>query len=105
MKWLTKLDLNKGFHQIKLTKRAQERCAVVTPQGKFIFKKMLFGLVNATATFQRLMDIVLKGAHQYSRAYIDNILVYSETWEEHLQQVEHVLQRLGKAGLTTDPSK
>ena len=58
---LSKLDLSRGFYQVMLAEGAKEKTAIVTPFGKLEFTRMPFGLVNATSTFQRLMDRVLEG--------------------------------------------
>ena len=61
---------------------------------------MPFGLHNAPATFQRLMNRVLQGCQSFAQAYIDDIVVYSRTWEEHLQHLRKVFNCLLQAGLT-----
>ena len=76
---LSKLDLSKGFYQVGLADAAKEKTAVVTQFGKWEFTRMPFGLVNATSTFQRLMNGVLVGMTDYCSAYVDDILVYSGT--------------------------
>ena len=98
-RFLSKLDLNKGFYQVRLSEQAQLKTAIVTPFGKFQFTKMPFGLVNATSTFQRLMDRALEGMQEFSSAYIDDILIYSPDWESHLGHIELVMERLKEAGL------
>ena len=98
-RFLFKLDLNKGFYQVRLSEQAQLKTAIVTPFGKFQFTKMPFWLVNATSTFQRLMDRVLEGMQEFSSAYIDDILIYSPDWESHLGHIELVMERLKEAGL------
>ena len=74
---LSKLDLSKGFYQVQMVECDQEKTAVVTQFGKLEFKRMPFRLVNATFTFQRVMDRVLEGMAEYCSAYVDDILVYS----------------------------
>ena len=66
---------------------------------------MPFGLQGAPATFQRLIDRVLKGMESYAAAYLDDLVIHSRTWAKHLAQVRSVLQRLREAGLTAKPSK
>lgn len=56
-------------------------------------------------TFQRLMDIILQPHRWYAAAYLDNIIIHSSTWTEHLQQLRAVLEELHKAGLTANPRK
>ncbi|KAG6926549.1 hypothetical protein G0U57_011855, partial [Chelydra serpentina] len=62
-------------------------------------------LHRAVATFQRLMNQVLSPHSSYAAAYIDNIVIYSSSWEEHLQHLADMLRALGKAGLTANPAK
>ena len=102
---LSKMDMCKGFHQVAMTNDAREKTAIVTPFGKMEYSRMPFGLVNATSTFQRLMDIVLDWLQLMCSAYVDDIIVYSGSWEEHLKDIDTMLGRLKKAGLTAKPSK
>lgn len=81
---LSKLDLTKGYWQIPLTPSSQEKTAFAAPQGLFHFTQMPFGLHRAAATFQRLMDQVLQNHTQYTAVYIDDIIIYSPTWDQHL---------------------
>jgi len=66
------------------------------PFGLFEFEVMPFGLHNAPATFQRLMNHILL---DFTRAYIDDIVIFSQSWEEHLGHLGEVFRRLAKAGL------
>ena len=75
----TKLDLLKGYWQVPLTDRAHEILAFVT-QGNFChYTVMAFGMRNAPATFQRLVNKVLKGV-AYCEAYLDDVMIYSSSW-------------------------
>jgi len=103
--YLSKLDLNKGFYQIPVAEADQPKTAFVTPWGKYHFVRMPFGLKNAPATFQRCMNHILQGLEQSANAYIDDVIIFSQTWEDHLLHVEQVLQRLRQAGLTAKPAK
>ena len=102
---LSKLDLSKGFYQVRMAECDQEKTAVVTQFGKLEFKWMPFGLVNATSTFQRLMDRVLEGIAEYCSAYVDDILVYSPDWKTYLVHLDLVLGKLKEVGLTAKASK
>lgn len=104
-KYLTTLDLCKGYWQVPLTERSKKLTAFRTPWGLFQFTVMPFGLHGAPATFQRLMDQVLCGFSDFASAYLDDIVIYSTTWEEHLEHLHAVFDRLGTAGLTVNPSK
>lgn len=103
-KFLTTIDLSKGYWQIPLTQRSRELTAFKTLWGLFHFKVLAFGLHGAPASFQRLMDQVLQGL-TFTAAYLDDIVIYSNTWEQHLQHIQEVLQRLQKAGLTVNSRK
>ncbi|KAL0147249.1 hypothetical protein M9458_057442 [Cirrhinus mrigala] len=100
-KYLTTMDLSKGYWQIPLTPSSRPLTAFRTPGGLFHFKVLPFGLHGAVATFQRLMDQVSCGL-TFASAYLD-IVVYSNTWEEHVQHLREVLGRLEKASLTVNP--
>ena len=104
-KFISKIDLNKGFHQIPVS--ASDRCktAFCTPWGKFEFLVMPFGLRNGPSVFQRLMDQVLLKDGDKSVVYIDDIGIFSSSWEEHCKDICTVLSRLKGAGLTANTSK
>ncbi|MGH0153042.1 UNVERIFIED_CONTAM: hypothetical protein FKN15_023917, partial [Acipenser sinensis] len=103
--YLTTLDLTKGYWQIPLTPDSREKTAFATPWGLFQYKVMPFGLHGAPATFQRLMDKILRPHVEYASAYIDDIVIHSESWKDHVQKVEAVLNSLREAGLTANPEK
>ncbi|XP_075768775.1 uncharacterized protein LOC142821515 isoform X2 [Pelodiscus sinensis] len=103
--YLLTLDLTKGYWQIPLSPEAQAKTAFATPFGLYQFKNMPFGLHGAAATFQRLMNQVLRDHQDYAAAYIDDIVIFSESWEKHLEHVTSVLRALREAGLTANPKK
>jgi len=76
----TKIDLVKGYHQVPVEHASQEKTAIVTPFGLFQYRRMPFGLRNATQTFQRLMDVVIQPVPA-AMVYIDDVLVASRTEE------------------------
>ncbi|XP_038867501.1 AMP deaminase 2-like [Salvelinus namaycush] len=104
-RYITTLDLTKGYWQIPLTPRAKEKTAFATPDGLFQYTVMPFGLHGAPATFQRLMNKVLKPHQAYAAAYLDDVGIYSPDWESHLPRVQAVLDALRKAGITANPAK
>ncbi|XP_065426955.1 uncharacterized protein LOC135976185 [Chrysemys picta bellii] len=104
-KYLSTFDLTKGYWQIPLEGEAQQKSAFITDIGLYEFTVLPFGLVNAGATFQRLVNRVLNGLQHYARAYIDDIAVFSNTWGDHKEHLEVVLSKLKEAGLTVKPSK
>uniref|UniRef100_A0AAY4E6M7 ribonuclease H n=1 Tax=Denticeps clupeoides TaxID=299321 RepID=A0AAY4E6M7_9TELE len=103
-KYVTKLDLLKGYWQVPLTTRACEISAFVTPDNFLQYNCMAFGMRNAPATFQRLMQKVLSGLCN-CEAYLDDIVVYSCNWEDHLTNLERVFERLCSANLTLNLAK
>ncbi|GBG73152.1 hypothetical protein CBR_g12870 [Chara braunii] len=99
-KVFSKIDLNSGYHQIEVDPSDQHKTTFKTRDGLYKFIVMPFGLTNAPATFQCLMDKVLR--HQLNRfvvVYLDDILIFSKTMEEHLKHLEEVLQVLKEAQL------
>ena len=97
--YVTKFDLLKGYWQVPLTARAKEVSAFVMLDGLYQYKVMPFGMKNAPATFQRLINGVLSGLDG-CEAYIDDVVVYSNTWEQHLLQIRSLMYRLTDAKLT-----
>ena len=79
---------------------SREKTAFTTPFGLYEFEVMPFGLHNAPATFQRTMNRVLRDCQEFSRACIDDVIIFSESWEEHLDNLSQVFDRLRCAGLT-----
>ncbi|XP_069139203.1 LOW QUALITY PROTEIN: uncharacterized protein [Argopecten irradians] len=102
--YFSKLDLTKGYWQVPMSERAKEMTAFSTHYGLFQFKVMPFGLVNAPATFSRLMRKLLMGMANVEN-FIDDILMYTKTWTEHLETLRELFLRLRKAGLTARPTK
>eukprot|EP00731_Ephydatia_muelleri_P015573 Em0008g1293a len=100
-RYISTLDLTRGYWQVPMAKASRHLTAFTTPFGLFQFRVMPFGLQGAPATFQRLMDKVLQGLEDYAAAYIDNLVIHSTTWEEHLTQIQTVFQRLRLVGLTS----
>lgn len=103
-RYVTKLDLLKGYWQVPLTSRASEISAFVTPDALLQYSVMAFGMRNAPATFQRLMNQVLSGVTNVE-VYLDDVVVFSNTWEEHLNQLYVIFDRLNKASLTLNLAK
>ena len=88
-----------------MSPESREKTAFATPFGLFEFEVMPFGLHNAPATFQRMINHVLKDCQKFARAYIDDIVIFSDSWEEHMGHMQEVLAKLQKAGLTLKLSK
>ena len=103
-KFFTKLDLLKGYYQVPIAEEDQQKTAVITPFGTYVFKYTCFGLRNAGATFQRLMDTIF-GNIPYVVIYVDDILIFSSSYKQHLQHLRAVLELLRDNGLLVKPSK
>ena len=103
-KFFTMLDLMSGYHHIALDQDAVKKTAFVTPFGKDEYIKVSFGLVQAPAYFQNLMNKVLNGLH-FILAYLDDVIIFSETEEQHLKHIQIVLARLKQANWKLKKSK
>ena len=103
-KFFTVLDLTAGYWQFKMGAESKKWTAFKTHLGVFEFERMPFGLCNAGATFQRAMDSMLRGL-SFASAYIDDIMVASKTFEEHLQHLEAVFKRLRECRLKVKTRK
>ncbi|XP_051724240.1 uncharacterized protein LOC127498671 isoform X1 [Ctenopharyngodon idella] len=99
------LDLTKGYWQIPLSPLSKEKTAFTTPFGLHQFVTLPFGLFGAPATFQRLMDRILRPHAAYAAAYLDDIIIFSHDWQRHMQHLRAVLRSLRGAGLTANPKK
>ena len=107
-KYFTKLDLHSGYHQVRVRDEDAHKTAINTPLGHFEFRVMGFGLCNAPATFQSLMNDILR---PYLRKFIvvflslDDISIFSKTWEDHLEHVREIMEVLQRNQLLCKPSK
>ena len=89
-KYLTKIDMTRGYWQVPLEEDSIPVSAFVTPSGHFEWRYMPFGLRNAPATFSRLVNRLLKGLESFSGAYLDDVIIFSDNWEEHLKHLKLV---------------
>lgn len=105
-KYFVALDLRSGYWQIPMAEESIKYTAFRTPQGLFEFTVMPFGLTNAPSTFQRAMDFLLADLKYYGTSvYLDDILIYGETFEKCFAKLEVILGRLKEAGLTINLEK
>ena len=105
-KYFSTLDLCSGFHQLPMAPEDQQKTAFSTQDGHFHFTRMPFGVCNGPSSFQRLMTTVLAGLQwEICLVYIDDIIVFGRTFEEHVDRLSTVLDRLAAAGLKLKPKK
>jgi len=98
--YFSTLDQAAGYWQIPVDETDKEKTAFITYNGLYEFNVVPFGLCNAPATFQRLMNLLLAGLHwQICLVYLDDILIFSRTFEEHLCRLKIVFDKLQGAGL------
>ncbi|KAK8372347.1 hypothetical protein O3P69_008288 [Scylla paramamosain] len=103
-RYVSKFDLLQGYYQLGLTERASQISAFITPEGLYHFKVLPFGMRNAPSSFQRLMNHVVMGLSGV-RCYLDDLVVFSDDWGQHLQRLRDLFQRLTAANLTINPNK
>lgn len=104
--WFSSLDLRSGYWQVPLSPEARPKTAFCTGRGLWQFRVLCFGLCNAPATFERLMEKVLAGIpRQECLVYLDDILAHGSSFESALEVLRKVLQRIAAAGLRLHPDK
>ncbi|UYV62631.1 hypothetical protein LAZ67_2001358 [Cordylochernes scorpioides] len=105
-KFFTTLDLAHGYLQIPLTDKAKLKTAFITPDDTGQFERMIFGLANAPAEFQRLMHTVLGPLlNKKAFCYLDDVIIPAKDWREMIERLREVLERIRSAKLTLKPSK
>lgn len=106
MKYFTTIDLASGFHQIPLNNNDIEKTAFSVNNGKYEFVRLPFGLKNAPAIFQRVMDDVLhEHIGKICYVYIDDIIIFGETLDEQIKNLKIILETLRKANFKIQPDK
>jgi hypothetical protein len=105
-KFFTTLDFRSGFYQVELEEDSKEKTAFVTSTGLYEFERMGMGLTNAPATFQRLVNQIFRPLEWKNvLTYLDDVIIFSESFEDHLQHIRSVFELLLKANLKLKPSK
>ena len=106
MEWFCTLDLASGYFQVAMEEADKPKTAFTTHKGLFQFNAMPFGVTNGPATFERLMELILRGL-QWERClvYLDDVIVFGKTFEDTLCNLRLVFERLRDANLTLKPKK
>ena len=103
--YFSKLDLKLGFYQIPIKETDKEKTAFVTPFGLYQFNVLPMGLKNSPPTFQKVMTDTLKSCRNFSLVYLDDIIVFSKSFQEHLHHLERILLALQAKQLILNPPK
>ena len=107
-RWFSTLDLKSGYHQIALADKDKQKTAFSSGSGLSLWqwRVMPFGLCNAPATFERLMEVVLSGLHWKSLlVYLDDVIVFGTSFHEEIERLRDVFRRMRSAGLKLNPKK
>lgn len=99
-KYLSSLDIKSAYWQVPIEESSKPLTAFICHKGLYQFKRMPFGLHNAPATWQRLIDRILTDLAPYVFVYLDDVVIVTQTFEEHLRVLEEVFNRLKGAGIT-----
>ena len=104
--WFSTLDLQSGYFQLKVKEADRAKTVFVTKDGLFEFLVMPFGLCNVPSTFERAMELILRGLQwKHLLIYLDDVILFSKTFPEHLGRLWEVLKRFSENGLKIKPSK
>ncbi|MES9881596.1 MAG: reverse transcriptase domain-containing protein [Sedimenticola sp.] len=105
-RWFSTLDLASGYWQVEMDSKDAEKTGFSTTCGLYQFTVMPFGLCNAPATFERMMEVILSGLHwETCLLYIDDIIVFADSFGQHLERLSEILSRIESAGLKLSPKK
>ena len=99
-------DVTSSYHQIPVKSQDVPKTAFVTKYGLYEFKTMPFGVCNGPPSCQRLMELILHGLQwQICLIYLDDIIVFSDNFNDHISRLDLVLKRISEAGLKLKPEK
>ena len=103
--YFSKLDLKSGFYQIPIRDSDKDKTVFVTPFGLYQFNVLPMGLKNSPPTFQKVMTDTLKACRLFSLVYLDDIIIFSKSFEEHMNHLECILTALQEKQLVLNPPK
>ncbi|CAG2226067.1 Transposon Ty3-G Gag-Pol polyprotein,Transposon Ty3-I Gag-Pol polyprotein [Mytilus edulis] len=102
----SRLDLTTAYYQMPMDEHSKHKTAFITHDNLYQFKRMPYGLNNACQSFQSLMTQVLRGlTWKHCLVYVDDVIIWSEDFESHLQHLDLIFQRLNQANLKLRPKK
>ena len=104
-KFISTVDLTRGYWQVPLAAEDKHKTAFTSPFGLYQFCVMPFGLNGAPATFQRLMNEVVRDMEKFAHAYLDDLVIFSDTWEEHHSDLRAILEKVQLFALTAKMAK
>ena len=104
-KFFSTLDLKEAYYSLPIEKQSQSLAAIITYSGVFIPRRCTFGLKNAPTRFQQMMDDMFMDCKEFTYIYLDDILIFSKTGEEHLHHLKQVLHVISKNGLCLNTEK
>ena len=104
-KYFSKLDLKSGFYQIPIREADKEKTAFITPFGLFQFNVLPMGLKNSPPTFQKVMTNTLAPCRQFALVYLDDIIVFSTTYDDHISHLNQVFIALNNRNFVLNPPK
>ena len=104
-KYFSKVDLRRAYHQIPVHPEHQIKSTINTTLGLFKFKRMPYGLKNAGACFQRNINLILNHLNSFSYVYMDDVIIFSQTPEEHIDHLKELFQTLSKHRILVNMEK
>ena len=105
-KYFSALDLSSGYYNVEIKENDREKTAFATRKGQYEFNHMPFGLCGAPASFQRLVNLILRDENFYKcLIYLDNILIFGRSIEEHNERLRTVLEKIRQSKVKLSPSK
>jgi len=105
-KYFSTCDMRSAYYQVRVKESDVPKTCFVTRKGVFAFNVLSFGLVNAPSTFQRLVDLTLSGlTWEICLAFLDDVVIFSRNFKEHIERLELVFDRLRRAHLKLKPTK
>ncbi|CAF1169558.1 unnamed protein product [Didymodactylos carnosus] len=103
--YFSKLDLKSGFWQLPIDEKDRHKTAFKTPFGLYEWNVLAQGLKNSPPTFQRVLSKTLESCRKFCLVYLDDIIIFSKSFDEHVQHLDQVLSRLHQANFQLNPSK